>query len=401
MTKWIVGVADTGLRLDAWLAARPEIGSRGKARDAIACGKVYLNEAESTFDDAGRRLARGDRVGFWPDRPGSSRPRRRDIVSARRALAVVYEDEAIAVVNKAPGWLVEPLPGEEAGEATLRDLLEDHLRHRRGLRPLVVHRIDRDTSGLVLFALTRAARDVLKAQFERRAPARTYLAILNGRPIPPSGTWRDRLVWDKERLVQKRAHAEEERAKDAEARYRVVEQLDWQALVEVSLVTGSGTRFGCRPDRAGMRSLASGSTGSGARATRRTNRSSAARPCTPPGWRSRIRSAAGASSSPRRFRMTCSACSRRCAGPQPDNHRGHREHRGSHAEGFDAGPEGPGGRPSGARTNPARYPLGSCAHRAAFRGAPRQSRGAVEAVSVVTLSRVARVRLRVLCVLRG
>ncbi len=121
---------------------------------------------------------------------------------------------------------------------TLRDLLEDHLRHRRGLRPLVVHRIDRDTSGLVLFALTRAARDELKAQFERRAPERTYLAILNGRPIPPSGTWRDRLVWDKERLVQKRAHAEEERAKDAEARYRVVEQFDWQALVEVSLVTG-------------------------------------------------------------------------------------------------------------------------------------------------------------------
>ena len=238
MTKWTVDVADTGMRLDAWLAARPEIGSRGKAREAIACGKVYLNEAEATFDDAGRRLAGGDQVGFWPDRPGSSRPRRRDIVSARRSLAVVYEDEAIVVVNKPPGWLVEPLPGEEAGEATLRDLLEDHLRHRRGLRPLVVHRIDRDTSGLVLFALTPAARDELKAQFERRTPERTYLAILNGRPIPPSGTWRDRLVWDKERLVQKRAHAEEERAKDAEARYRVVEQFDWQALVEVSLVTG-------------------------------------------------------------------------------------------------------------------------------------------------------------------
>jgi 23S rRNA pseudouridine1911/1915/1917 synthase len=238
MTNWTVDVGDKGMRLDAWLAARPEIGSRGKAREAIACGKVYLNKAEATFEEAGRRLTGGDQVGFWPDRPGSSRPRRRDIVSARRELAVVYEDEAIVVVNKPPGWLVEPLPGEEAGEATLRDLLDDHLRHRRGLRPLVVHRIDRDTSGLVLFALTRAARDVLKAQFERRAPERTYLAILNGRPIPPRGTWRDRLVWDKERLVQKRAHAEEERARDAEARYQVVEQFDFQALVEVSLRTG-------------------------------------------------------------------------------------------------------------------------------------------------------------------
>jgi len=238
MTTWTVEVADKGMRLDAWLAARAEIGSRGKAREAIACGKVSLNKAEATFDDAGRRLVGGDQVGFWPDRPGSSRPRRRDIVSARRSLAVVYEDEAIVVVNKPPGWLVEPLPGEEAGEATLRDLLEDHLRDRRRPRPLVVHRIDRDTSGLVLFALTPAARDALKAQFERHAPERTYLAILNGRPVPPRGTWRDRLVWDKERLVQKRAHADEARGRDAEARYQVVEQFDFQALVEVSLVTG-------------------------------------------------------------------------------------------------------------------------------------------------------------------
>ena len=138
MTKWTVGAAEDGLRLDAWLAARTEIGSRGKARDAIGCGKVFRNGAELTLADAGRRLAEGDTVGFWPDRPGSSRPRRREIVSARRELAVVYEDEAIVVVNKPPGWLVEPLPGEEAGEATLRDLLDDHLRHRRGLRPLVV-----------------------------------------------------------------------------------------------------------------------------------------------------------------------------------------------------------------------------------------------------------------------
>ncbi len=238
MTNWTVDASGAGARLDAWLAGRPEIGSRGKAREAIACGKVYLNQAEATFDDAGRRLAGGDQVGFWPDRPGSSRPRRREIVSARRSLALVYEDETIVVVNKPPGWLVEPLPGEEAGEATLRDLLEDHLRGRRGPRPLVVHRIDRDTSGLVLFALTPAARDVLKAQFARHTPERTYLAILNGRPIPPRGTWRDSLVWDRERLVQKRAHAEEERARDAEARYRVVEQFDFQALVEVSLVTG-------------------------------------------------------------------------------------------------------------------------------------------------------------------
>ena len=232
MTNWTVDSSGDGMRLDTWLAARPEIGSRGKAQDAIACGKVFRNGAELTFADAGRRLSTGDTVGFWPDRPGSSRPRSRGIVSARRSLAIVHRDDHIIVVNKPAGWLVEPLPGEDQGEVTLLDLVEDHVRGGARAGPFVVHRIDRDTSGIVLFALTVAARDALKRQFERRTPERAYLAVLNGRPEPASGTWRDRLVWDKERLVQKRAHAQEERAKDAEARYRVVEQFADQALVE-------------------------------------------------------------------------------------------------------------------------------------------------------------------------
>jgi 23S rRNA pseudouridine1911/1915/1917 synthase len=238
MTTWTVDKAGEGIRIDAWLAVRPEIGSRGKARDAIECGKLFLNGAELTFADAGRRLAAGDTVGFWPDRPGSSRPRSRQIVSARAAFAVVHQDDEIVVVNKPPGWLVEPLPEEARGEVTLLDLVADHVRSSGRVRPYVVHRIDRDTSGLVLFALDTAARDHLKQQFERRTPERVYLAVVNGRPEPPSGTWRDRLVWDKDRRVQKRAHQQEERAKDAEARYRVAEQFDWQALVEISLVTG-------------------------------------------------------------------------------------------------------------------------------------------------------------------
>lgn len=226
------------MRLDAWLAARPEIGSRGKARDAIACGKVFWNGAELTFADAGRRLVEGDTVGFWEDRPGSSRPRSRDIVSARRSLVVVHQDADLIVVDKPAGRLVEPLPGEAGGEVTLLDQVTDHLRGLARARPFVVHRIDRDTSGLVLFALNPESREVLKRQFERRTPERAYLAILSGRPMPPSGTWRDLLVWDRERLVQKRAHVEEERARDAESRYRVLEQFEWQALVEIRLVTG-------------------------------------------------------------------------------------------------------------------------------------------------------------------
>ena len=238
MTIWTISGADAGGRLDAWLAARPEVGSRGRARDAVECGKVFLNGAELTYADAARRLRPGDVVGFWPDRPGSARPRSREVVAARPALRVVFQDAHLLVADKPPGWLVEPLPGDAPSEVTLLDMVVDRLRSERSIRPYVVHRIDRDTSGLVLFALTPAARDALKKQFEKHTPTRAYLAVVNGAPDPPSGTWRDRLVWDSDRLLQKRAHAQEERAKDAEARYRVVERFASQSLVEISLVTG-------------------------------------------------------------------------------------------------------------------------------------------------------------------
>ncbi len=238
MIEWMIDEPDAGVRLDAWLARRPEVGSRGTARAYLDRGKVLLNSAVAGSSEAGRKLRPGDRVGLWVDRPGTSRPRRREIASARRSLSLVIEDDAILVADKPAGMLVEPLPGQEGGEVTLLDLVADHLRPRVRIRPLVVHRIDRDTSGLVLFALTRDAQESLKAQFERRTPERTYLAVVRGTVTPESGTWRDRLAWDKARLVQKRAHRTEAAAREAVARYRVVERLDGATLLEVSLVTG-------------------------------------------------------------------------------------------------------------------------------------------------------------------
>ncbi len=238
MTEWTVGKDEAGTRLDAWLARRPEAGSRGRARTWLERGKVFLNGEPAAVPDAGRRLQKGDRVGLWLDRPGSSRPRKREITAARLGLKVIFEDRTLLVADKPPGLLVEPLPGEESGEVTLLDLVVDHLRSAIGVRPLVVHRIDRDTSGLVLFALTPQAQKKLKAQFERHAPQRIYTAVVRGRVSLPSGIWQDRLAWDKERLVQKRAHPEEAAGKDARARYRVVEQFARHAVLEVTLVTG-------------------------------------------------------------------------------------------------------------------------------------------------------------------
>jgi 23S rRNA pseudouridine1911/1915/1917 synthase len=230
-----VSGGDAGLRLDKFLAHADRLGSRNRAVGALDRGKVFVNDAEAGIDDAGRRLMPTDSVRVWMDRPGSARGARRPGPSGD--LWIVYEDDSLIVVNKPAGLLTVPL--ERRGEASsVEEQLEDHLRSRGKRRPFVVHRIDRDTSGLVVFAVNAAAQGRLKAQFKRREPERVYLAIVYGRPDPASGVWRDRLVWDSRALIQKETHPRDPSGKDAVSEYRVVESFPAASLVEVRLVTG-------------------------------------------------------------------------------------------------------------------------------------------------------------------
>jgi 23S rRNA pseudouridine1911/1915/1917 synthase len=118
------------------------------------------------------------------------------------------------------------------------DHVEQHLRTRGKRRPFVVHRIDRDTSGLVVFATNPRAQLRLKDQFRRREPDRVYLAVVYGHPDPPEGTWRDHLAWDEAALIQKETHPRDPRAKEAISDYRVLESFADASLVEVRLHTG-------------------------------------------------------------------------------------------------------------------------------------------------------------------
>ncbi len=196
---------------------------------------MFLNGREATLADAGARLAAGDVVRAWLDRPGSARVAYS--LGDARDLPILFEDDAILVLDKPAGVLAVPL--ERRGDArSVFDDVKTYLRRRRGGRPLVVHRIDRDTSGLVVFAKHARAQAALKAQFKRRSPERVYLAVVYGHPTPAQGTWRDRLVWDTRSLVQKETHPRDRAGKDAVSRYRVVERLNGASLVEVHLVTG-------------------------------------------------------------------------------------------------------------------------------------------------------------------
>jgi len=235
--QWTVTPDAAGERLDRYLASADRAGSRGRAASAIERGKVFVNNREMTRADAGARLREGDVVRLWTDRPGSAR--RRASLGERRDLPIVYEDDMLVVLNKPPGLLAVPLPVDRRSDA--RSVFEDlkaYLSTRGRRRPFVVHRIDRDTSGLVVFAKSAAAQQALKAQFKRREPERVYLAIVYGRPSPPAGTWRDTLVWDMRSLIQKETSPRDPRGKAAVSRYRVVEAFARAALVEVTLVTG-------------------------------------------------------------------------------------------------------------------------------------------------------------------
>ena len=234
--SWVAEPAAEGLRLDKFLAAPGRLGSRGRAVEALARGKLFVNDVEASPADASRRLTAGDRIRWWEDRPGSSK--RKAVRPARAGeLSIVFEDEALVVVNKPAGLLAVPLERKEDAPS-VQDELVEHFRSKGKRRPFVVHRIDRDTSGLVVFAKNPSSQARLKDQFRRRQPERVYLAVVYGQPSPDSGTWRDHMVWDQRSLVQKQTHASDPRGQEAECRYKVVERFRDASLIEVQLVTG-------------------------------------------------------------------------------------------------------------------------------------------------------------------
>jgi 23S rRNA pseudouridine1911/1915/1917 synthase len=175
-------VADTAGRLDAFWSARlaGEDISRGRVRLAIEAGLAAIDGI--VCHKPGQKLRGGETLTLsLPDTPSEA-------VAEAGDLQLVHRDDDLLVLNKPAGLTVHPAPSQLEG--TLVNRLLHHfpdMRAMAGDRPGIVHRLDKDTSGLLLVALTEAARLALAADFAARRVSKTYLALVHGRPERSEG----------------------------------------------------------------------------------------------------------------------------------------------------------------------------------------------------------------------
>jgi 23S rRNA pseudouridine1911/1915/1917 synthase len=214
-----------GERLDVFLASHA--GSRAAAQRLIDGGRVTVNGEPRPKRHV---LAGGETVAVAEPEPGAEPP-----AVTPAPFAVAYEDEHLLVIDKPPGVVVHPAHGHRQG--TLVQALAGRVAGGDDPdRPGIVHRLDRDTSGLLVVARSEAAHAALKAQLARRELVREYLALVEGRPPARSGTIDAPLGRD--RRVRTRISTDTDDGREAITHFEVERALPHDTLLRVRLETG-------------------------------------------------------------------------------------------------------------------------------------------------------------------
>jgi 23S rRNA pseudouridine1911/1915/1917 synthase len=215
-----------GERLDRYLASLPEVGSRGAAERLLADGSVRVDGEPRSKS---HRLAGGEELELTPvERPEPPPPPELD-------LPVPYEDEHLLVVEKPAGLVVHPAPGNEAGTLA-QGLVAAGAEGGDEERPGIVHRLDRDTSGLLVVARSQEAHERLQALVRRRELVREYLALVVGRPRSRSGTIDAPIGRDRHDRL--RHSLDTDTPREAVTHFELEELLPRHALLRVRLETG-------------------------------------------------------------------------------------------------------------------------------------------------------------------
>ncbi len=230
----ITGTICAPARLDKALAEVSGL-SRARVQALIAEGQVKVAGKPATSPSAKVAAGTPFAIHVPPATEAAARPQ--DI-----PLVIAYEDAHLIVIDKPAGMVVHPAAGNHEG--TLVNALLHHCEGRLSgiggvARPGIVHRIDKDTSGLLVVAKTDAAHEGLSQQFAAHSVHRRYLAVCAGHPSPAQGTINERLGRsDSDRKKMAVLPKDSLRGKHAITHYTVVQRLDMAALIECRLETG-------------------------------------------------------------------------------------------------------------------------------------------------------------------
>ena len=228
MTQLRVPEAAAGERLDRFLAGLPEIGSRAVA-ERLLSGCAVLVDGRARAKS--HKLGGGEQLEFEPPAAPAS-----TLTPEAMDLAVPYEDEHLLVVDKPAGLVVHPAPGHAAGTLVHGLLAHDVEGGEEADRPGIVHRLDRDTSGLLVVARSPEAHRRLQALVHSRALTREYLALVVGRPRSRRGTVDAPIGRD--RRDPMRHSLDTDTPREAITHFEVQDLLRRHSLLLVTLETG-------------------------------------------------------------------------------------------------------------------------------------------------------------------
>tara|TARA_A100001011_G_scaffold399401_1_gene507857 strand:+ start:20108 stop:21145 length:1038 start_codon:yes stop_codon:yes gene_type:complete len=230
--SFIADLGQSPLRVDKFLMSRIENITRNKIQQAAKSGSIYVGDkvVKSNYKVKG-----GDQVKVLFSHP----PYENLIISEDIPLNIIYEDKFVIVVDKPAGMVVHPGHGNYSGT-----LLNGLLHHFKKLpknsnnRPGLVHRIDKDTSGLLVVAKTESAMSKLAKQFFDKTSKRKYIALVWGNFQEDSGTYKGAIGRHPKNRLQMTVFEDNSQGKEAITHYKVLERFSYVTLLECQLETG-------------------------------------------------------------------------------------------------------------------------------------------------------------------